>query len=374
MAGIPGRFLPERSCWAITSVPFALSALFWARRASAWWKKTDGTGNTPLHYAAEWKLDKAVAEAEELLSLDVEHVDLYRIMLENTLVLAENVHRDLSTDDQSTIDNVTGYINYAMDKLNRRADYSEYDAALSEIKDIVRKGYDGSCDYKDWDEFVATVTDVAVNLPQNLPVEEQAQVDKALEKITDAREIYESKKYIVNEEQQGEVVLPTDPENPESVSEPTELIINSQSTARKEDGLLIGLPQGTTVAELLTQFNNDSAFLLVKDMNGECITAESLIATGMTIELVSKDDIQVILEKVTVVVKGDVTGDGLVNREDYKKSFNVCFGNDTYSDSERAFFEASDTNGNGRIDINDVFNISNLRLFVSRLYALCISD
>ena len=51
-------------------------------------------------------------------------------------------------------------------------------------------------------------------------------------------------------------------------------------------------------------------------------------------ENISKDDIQVILEKVTVVVKGDVTGDGLVNREDYKKSFNVCFGNDTYSDSE----------------------------------------
>lgn len=320
------------------------------------------------------KLDKAVAEAEKLLSLDVEYVDLYRIMLENTLILAENIHRDLSTDDQSTIDNVTGYINYAMDKLNQRADYSEYDAALSEIKDIIRKGYDGSCDYKDWDEFVATVTDVAVNLPQNLPVEEQARVDKALEKITDARAIYESKKYIVNEEQQGEVMLPTDPENPESVSESTELIITSQSTARKEDGLLIGLPQGTAVAELLTQFNNDSAFLLVKDMNSECITAESLIATGMTIELVSKDDIQVILEKVTVVVKGDVTGDGLVNREDYKKSFNVCFGNDSYTDSERAFFEANDTNGNGRIDINDVFNISNLRLFVSRLYALCISD
>jgi hypothetical protein len=100
---------------------------------------------------------------------------------------------------------------------------------------------------------------------------------------------------------------------------------------------------------------------VVKDINGNIVDNSQLITTGMTIELVSRENNLVVNEKVTVVVCGDITGDGLVNDEDFEKSRGMCLKTTEYTTEEAAFFAANDTNNDGVLDVIDYFNISNMR-------------
>ena len=122
-----------------------------------------------------------------------------------------------------------------------------------------------------------------------------------------------------------------------------------------------GLRHGTTVETLLASLNNNADFIVVKDYNGNVLDNTQLIATGMTIELISRENNEVVHEKLTVVVCGDINGDGLVNDEDYEKSRGMCLKTTEYGENEKAFFAANDTDGDGVLDVIDLFNISNMR-------------
>jgi hypothetical protein len=64
---------------------------------------------------------------------------------------------------------------------------------------------------------------------------------------------------------------------------------------------------------------------------------------------------------VTIVVKGDVNGDGLVNDDDFNKSVDMCIKNTYYLDTEAAYFDANDVDDDGVLDGLDLFYISNMR-------------
>jgi hypothetical protein len=81
----------------------------------------------------------------------------------------------------------------------------------------------------------------------------------------------------------------------------------------------------------------------------------------MTLELISKRDASIKKDTVTVVVKGDVNGDGLVNDDDFNKSIDMCLKNTSYSETEKAYFDANDVDGDGVLDGLDLFYISNMR-------------
>ena len=61
--------------------------------------------------------------------------------------------------------------------------------------------------------------------------------------------------------------------------------------------LLRGLGAGTTVEALLASLDNDLDYIVIKDNNGNVVSNESVIATGMTVELISKTDNTKIKEK-----------------------------------------------------------------------------
>ena len=135
----------------------------------------------------------------------------------------------------------------------------------------------------------------------------------------------------------------------------------SGATIDETNDFFKGLKHGTTVDALLNSLDNNTAFIVVKDINGNIVDNSQLIATGMTIELVSRENNLVVNEKVTVVVRGDITGDGLVNDEDFEKSRGMCLKTTEYGENEKAFFAANDTDGDGVLDVIDLFNISNMR-------------
>jgi hypothetical protein len=99
---------------------------------------------------------------------------------------------------------------------------------------------------------------------------------------------------------------------------------------------------------------------VVKDIEGNIAEDDAIITTGMSVELISKGDASVVNEKVAVVVSGDVDGDGLVTDEDYDKAVDMCMRISSYTDEEKAFFTANDTDGDGVLDVIDLFNISNM--------------
>lgn len=121
------------------------------------------------------------------------------------------------------------------------------------------------------------------------------------------------------------------------------------------------MKHGTTVENLLSALENDLDYIVVKDKDGNTVENTAFIATGMTVELVSKTEKTVKNEVVTVVVEGDINGDGLVNDDDFNKSIDMCLKNTSYSETEKAYFDANDVDDDGVLDALDLFYISNMR-------------
>ena len=48
-------------------------------------------------------------------------------------------------------------------------------------------------------------------------------------------------------------------------------------------------------------------------------------------------------------------------KEFYEKSRGMCLKTTEYGENEKAFFAANDTDGDGVLDVIDLFNISNMR-------------
>jgi hypothetical protein len=107
-----------------------------------------------------------------------------------------------------------------------------------------------------------------------------------------------------------------------------------------------------TVAEFIAMFANDADCLEVKDLEGNVLASDDLVGTGAVITLKSKYTDNV-YDSETVVVYGDVTGDGLVNADDYSKAklANIIPG--TYNADNYYFFVANDVMADGYIDALD---------------------
>ena len=147
------------------------------------------------------------------------------------------------------------------------------------------------------------------------------------------------------------------------IEEEIKLVADTESGAYIDEtkDFYNGLEHGTTVEELLATLENDLGYITVRDKDGNIVNNDAVIATGMTVELISKSDRTVKNEVVTVIVKGDVNGDGLVNDDDFNKSIDMCLNKTAYSETEAAYFAANDTDNDGVLDVIDLFNISNMR-------------
>lgn len=76
----------------------------------------------------------------------------------------------------------------------------------------------------------------------------------------------------------------------------------------------------TKTSDLLNKitYNKDNYDVVIKNINGEVISDDTLIGTGTTINLVTKDT-KDIIQTYTVIIYGDVNGDGKITPDDYLK-------------------------------------------------------
>jgi len=71
----------------------------------------------------------------------------------------------------------------------------------------------------------------------------------------------------------------------------------------------------TTMREVLEELNLPEYYnIVIKNINEQTLINSSYVGTGTKISILSKND--TLIESYTIVVKGDITGDGLVNFKD----------------------------------------------------------
>ncbi len=111
---------------------------------------------------------------------------------------------------------------------------------------------------------------------------------------------------------------------------------------------LVGLDaSNTSLANVKTLLDNDGR-QIVAFRNGVQLGEGDLIGTGCIIKCISIKDPTIVYEQATVILYGDVNGDGLVNNTDYDAMFNeALFGQ---SIEGNLFRIAGDLNNDGVID------------------------
>ena len=149
---------------------------------------------------------------------------------------------------------------------------------------------------------------------------------------------------------QPEPEEPSDPSTPVRPEIPTEhLTFASNATLVRNDSLLSNIHVGSTVESITSQFTNSN--LTIRDCYGRVLGASDTVGTGSTISLYDQG---VLMETLTLVVTGDVDGNGEVDVTDYMRVKAVILGNSQLSICQ---FAAADVDGNDRINTTDYLRI-----------------
>ena len=358
---------------------------------------------------------KVLEEAEKLLNNGTKYTGDTTQAFLSALTKAKDVNGDLSEDDQSIIDDACVALKTAKDGLVEAADTDAYKDVMTEADKIISEGNEnGRYDDDIWNDFVSEVTGAKETVGDdfdNIPKTEQENVEKFTESLKETvTEVKNNRHIIVKfQTEKGEIIklyrLKSDesktigelealPEAPENTAlkkytgwlyaDKTEMssddlitdditlyyieeeikIVTSEGSGafiNEENDFFKGLKHGTTVENLLLALENDLDYIVVKDKDGNIVENTEIIATGMIVELISKAEKTVKNEVVTVVVEGDINGDGLVNDDDFNKSIDMCLKNTSYSETEKAYFDANDVDDDGVLDALDLFYISDMR-------------
>ena len=95
---------------------------------------------------------------------------------------------------------------------------------------------------------------------------------------------------------------------------PTDAIYSSVYTVNQTDSLLTGVPDEITIADMVANLDNADSDIVVTTSTGTEITDWSAYAgTGMKVQLVDGS----VVDELSVIVLGDVSGDGVINIIDY---------------------------------------------------------
>ncbi len=135
---------------------------------------------------------------------------------------------------------------------------------------------------------------------------------------------------------------------------PNELESKSSAITVK-DKKIYGVSKNTRLSNLLSDFKN-SNYIRVFDANGKEITDLSKIsATGIELRLMNGPQIKA---RATVVLKGDVNGDGLINEND-KLCVIKHLSNEKGIEGD-CYLDAADYNSDGKLNIYDVLQNSHI--------------
>ncbi len=139
--------------------------------------------------------------------------------------------------------------------------------------------------------------------------------------------------------------------NPIKVGIPAleKITLLTSSGYTRGDTFLSSVRPSTAIDTLLAEFENEA--LEVVDKNGTVLTGSALVGTGSIINLYSSD---ALLDTVTVVIIGDVDGDGRVKSTDYMRIKSAFIRTFTLNEVENS---AADVDGNNKIDATDYMRV-----------------
>ena len=113
------------------------------------------------------------------------------------------------------------------------------------------------------------------------------------------------------------------------------------------EGLVLG---ANTVSDCKAELNTAELYVVIKNMNGEALSDSDLVGTGATITYYDRTT-NAVVKTVTVVLYGDVNGDGLVDSTDKDTVMMKTVG---AAEIENVWFSlAADANGDGVVDACD---------------------
>ncbi len=127
------------------------------------------------------------------------------------------------------------------------------------------------------------------------------------------------------------------------------LNLKSSSYLEVKDGYLINVKSNVTVSELISHFENSTA--CVFNCDGALVDGNAVGGTGFT---VSPTENATDSNAVTVVIKGDLTSDGVVDATDYVRIKSNFFETLTLTG---AFLVAGDVDESGTVDSTDYMRV-----------------
>ena len=124
--------------------------------------------------------------------------------------------------------------------------------------------------------------------------------------------------------------------------------------------MLQNVAAGQTASGLMSNFSNSS--VEVWDANGNKVANNAKVGTGYTVNLIINGERY---DSVTVIIKGDVTGDGIVDTTDYMRVKAQFMG--TYNLTS-CYKTAADVDSNNIIDTTDYFRVKSHFIGTYNLY------
>lgn len=116
---------------------------------------------------------------------------------------------------------------------------------------------------------------------------------------------------------------------------------------------LLGMCADNTTVEKLRQDLENNAVQIVVTRDGTVLNDTDCIGTGCVVQCVSVEDASVVYETVTVILYGDVNGDGKIDSADYALMQTAALV-DADAIGTGAYTLAADVNGDGVVDFFDI--------------------
>ncbi len=130
--------------------------------------------------------------------------------------------------------------------------------------------------------------------------------------------------------------------------------IDSDIYSTDEDGLLFGVTEETTLENFLSNIRN-TGLVTVTSLNGVLLERNDFVGTGSVVRLFAEDGS--LLAEYTVVVKGDVNGDGKVGVPDARKVLRVAVNLEGFGGNKALGRAARVTEEGGKIGVPDARKI-----------------
>lgn len=141
-----------------------------------------------------------------------------------------------------------------------------------------------------------------------------------------------------------------------------EMVINEDSgyEINEDNGFISGIAEKTDVSDFISNFGND---VTVINKDGQALAEGDKVSTGCKVIYAPFGET---VQELTVIVKGDLSGDGKIGSVDFMRIRSAFLNTYAMTEAERL---AADINGDGKINSNDFMFVRRHFLGIYNIFA-----